>query len=325
MIFVISLLNMMLASTFIIGKAALEYVHPFFLIGVRMVVGGSILLCYQYFFKHAQLSFKRNDFWLFVQVVLFYIYFAFMCEFWALEYVTSAKTCLFFNLSPFVTAVLSYFLFTERLSIKQIAGLIIGFLGFLPELIGPQPLTEASVGGIGVISFPEVALLFAVVSAAYGWTVMKQLVVDRHYSAAMVNGVAMFFGGILSLITSFLWSGWPTIKAVTEPTHYISSYLVDLLGAQGAGIALFLFYTGLLILIANIIYFPLYSALLKKYSVTFLSFAGFTIPIFTAFFGWIFLGELVSWHFVVTNICVFFGLYIFYMDELRTSSIYLEK
>jgi drug/metabolite transporter (DMT)-like permease len=325
MIFIISVLNMLLASTFIIGKLALEYVHPFLLIGVRMVIGGSVLLAYQYFFKHTHFFFHKKDWWLFAQAILFHIYLSFMLEFWALDYVSSAKTCLFFSLSPFVTAILCYFLFSERLTIKQLIGLVIGFLGFLPELLAPQPVTEISAGGISFISFPEIALLFAMVTAAYGWVVVKQLVVNLHYPAAMVNGIAMFFAGILSLITSFIWSGWPTVKAVTEPTHYIPIYLVKLLGAQGAGIALFLFYTSLLILVANIIYYNLYGVLLKKYSATFLSFAGFTAPLFTAVFGWIFLGESVSWHFIVTNICVVFGLYLFYIDELKSEPIYLEK
>lgn len=325
MIFVISILNMILASTFIIGKAALEYVHPFFLIAVRMILGGSVLLAYKYFFQHAHFGVRRQHIWLFVQAILFHIYLSFMFEFWALEYVSSAKTCLFFNLSPFVTAIMSYFLFSERLTTKQKVGLSIGFLGFLPELLAPQPLMEAQAGGFGFISFPEIALLGAVIAGAYGWMILKQLIVDNHYSAAMVNGVAMFFGGILAMITSLLWNGWPTVKSVTEPTHYATMYLVNILGAQGAGIALFLFYTGLLILVANIIYYNMYGALLKKYSATFLSFSGFTAPFFTAFFGWIFLGESISWHFVVTNICVFFGLYLFYMDELMSKPIYLEK
>ncbi len=325
MIFVISLLNMILASTFIIGKAVLEYVHPFFLIGVRMILGGSILLGYQYFFKHTHFVFHKKHWWLFAQATLFHIYLSFMLEFWALEYVASAKTCLFFSLSPFVTAILCYFLFTERLTIKQIIGLTIGFLGFLPELFAPQPVMESAAGNIGFISYPEVALICAMITASYGWVIVKQLVVDHHYPAAMVNGIAMFSGGVLSLITSFVWSGWPTVKSVTEPTHYATIYLVDLLGAQGAGIALFLFYTGLLIIVANIVYYNMYGALLKKYSATFLSFASFTAPFFTAFFGWLFLGESISWHFVVTNICVVFGLYLFYMDELMTQSIYLEK
>lgn len=325
MIFVISLLNMILASTFIIGKEALVYVHPFFLIAVRMIIGGSLLLGYQYFFKHVHFFLPRKHIWLLVQAVLFHIYFSFMLEFWALEYVASAKTCLFFNLSPFVTAIFCYFLFSERLTFKQKVGLTIGFLGFLPELFAPQPLLEESAGGFGFISFPEIALLAAVVTSAYGWIVMKKLVVDNHYPVAMFNGISMFFGGVLALVTSLCWSGWPTVKALSTPTNAIDYHLINSLGAQGAGIALFLFYTALLIIVANFIYYNLYGVLLKKYSATFLSFSGFTAPLFTAFFGWLSLAEAISWHFVVTNICVFFGLYLFYMDELMSHSIYLEK
>ncbi len=316
---------MILASTFIIGKEALVYVHPFFLIGVRMIIGGSLLLGYQYFFKHVHFFVHRKHIWLLVQATLFIVYFSFMLEFWSLEYVASAKVCLFFNLSPFVTALLSYFLFAERLTIKQTIGLTIGFLGFLPELLAPQPILEKSAGSFGFISFPEIALLGAVITGAYGWMVMKKLVVDLHYPIAMVNGIAMFFGGVLAMITSLCWSGWPTVKALSAPTNAMDYYLINSLGAQGAGIALFLFYTALLIIVANFIYYNLYGVLLKKYSATFLSFSGFTAPLFTAFFGWLFLAESISWHFVVTNICVFFGLYLFYMDELMGHSIYLEE
>ncbi len=44
---------------------------------------------------------------------------------------------------------------------------------------------------------------------------------------------------------------------------------------------------------------------------------GFLSPLFTALYGWILLGEMVSWHFYVSCIVVFIGLYLFYQEELQ--------
>jgi len=41
----------------------------------------------------------------------------------------------------------------------------------------------------------------------------------------------------------------------------------------------------------NLIGFTLYSHLLKKHSATFVSLAGFSMPLFVYFFGWLILGE----------------------------------
>ena len=50
---------------------------------------------------------------------------------------------------------------------------------------------------------------------------------------------------------------------------------------------------------------------------TILSFFGFFIPLFAAFFGWLWLGEEVSCAFYTTVGLVTIGLYLFYQEELK--------
>jgi drug/metabolite transporter (DMT)-like permease len=57
--------------------------------------------------------------------------------------------------------------------------------------------------------------------------------------------------------------------------------------------------------------------LLRRFTATFVSFAGFTTPLFTAILGWFFLGETVTMSFYLSTIVVFSGLYLFYQDELQ--------
>jgi len=72
-----------------------------------------------------------------------------------------------------------------------------------------------------------------------------------------------------------------------------------------------------LILVANIIFYNFYGFLLKKYTPTFLSLVGLLGPAFTAFLGWIFLGEKAGWEFFVSLAMVMVGAIIFYLDELK--------
>ena len=114
----------------------------------------------------------------------------------------------------------------------------------------------------------------------------------------MVNGIGMMGGGLLALLTSYIWEEIPTEQMAD--TNF----------------AMLLVYMFALILISNVICYNLYGFLLRRHSATFLSFAGFTTPLFAALFGRIFLKEELAWNFFATIAFVFIGLYLFCKDEL---------
>lgn len=300
------ILYLMFASTFTLGKAALAYVSPCLFIGVRMMLGGSMLLGYSYFSARKKWVLEKTDYILFAQIIVFHIFCAYVLEFWALEHVASAKACLLFNLSPFITAVFSYFLFAEKLTLRQVCGLIIGFVGFLPILLAQTPL-EKMAGTIGFLSWYEIALIASVTSSAYGWMVMKKLI-NKGYSFIIVNGIGMTGGGVLAFILSLVTEGQPILKkaSVTIPS------VVNSHGVYAESLLMLGVYSLSLIIIANIICYNLYGYLLSRYSATFLSFSGFMTPLFAALLGWIFLGEAVTWHFFATILLVICGLYLFH-------------
>lgn len=301
--FLVIILYFLFASTFTLGKAALTYVSPFLFIGIRMTIGGALLFAYL-FLSQKRVTFEKKDSRLFLRMIFFHIFLSYTLEFWGLEHVNSAKVCLLYNLSPFITALFSYFLFAERLTIRQLCGLIIGFMGFLPILIAQAPTEEIS-WNIAFFSAYEFAIILSVISSAYGWMTMKNLV-NRGYSFVFINSIGMLGGGILSLVLSLIKEGWPTIKLQPE---IISN-------GFGGPFAMLSFYTIALIIVANIICYNLYGYLLSQYSPTFLSLAGFMTPLFGAFLGWFFLGEIITWHYFATVGFVILGLYLFYKDQL---------
>jgi drug/metabolite transporter (DMT)-like permease len=306
------LLNMLFASSFTFGKAALAYVSPFLLISFRMLIAGAGMLVYQYFFNRKYWSFNRSHIWLFAQYTLFAIFISYVCEFWSLQYITSAKACMIFGLTPFLTALIAYTFLSERLTKRQWIGLIIGFLGFIP-IVMTSDASESVAGSFGFLSVPEIVLFCAVLSASYGWIIMQQLVSDRSYSTVMVNGIGMLMGGVLTSIVSLIFEGWPTIKI---PPQAVTWSVDPFWGSFG----MFLLYAGLLIVIANLICFNLYGVLLRRFSATFISFTGFTQPLFASLFGWLLLSEKITWHFMASVVIVTAGLYLFHKDELKVDA-----
>ena len=294
--YLVLVLYALFASVFTIAKTGLQYTQPLFFVGSRMMLAGAILLGYQFFCHREKFVLKRCHFWQVFRLAAFNIYLTNVFEFWGLKYLTSFKTCFIYSLSPFLSALLSYFIFSEKMTAKKWIGLIIGFIGLTPIFLNGTSSEELA-GHIGIFSWAELAVVLAALCSVYGWILLRQLVKDGGYSPFMVNGASMLIGGGLALIHSFCVETWDPIP-VTSMIPYLECTL-------------------LLIVISNLICYNLYGSLLKKYSATFISFAGFVTPLFTAFLGWVYLGEAVTWPFYLSMIIVFSGLLIFYQEELQ--------
>lgn len=295
MFFVLALFAMF-ASVFTIAKTGLQYAEPFFFVGTRMILAGVVLLAYQFFFQRQSWKFDKKHLWQILRLAAFNIYLTNVFEFWGLKYLTSFKTCFIYSLSPFLSALFSYFIFSEKMNVKKWIGLIIGFVGLIPILLNDTTSKELT-GNIWFLSWAEVAVITAVVCSVYGWILLRQLVKDGGYSPFMANGMSMLIGGIMSLFHSFVFESWDPVP-VSQPFPFLEC-------------------TILLIIISNIICYNLYGSLLKRYSATFMSFAGFSTSTFTALLGWLWLGEAVTWSFYLSTAIVFSGLLLFYQEELR--------
>lgn len=283
-----------LAATFTIAKKALSYGNPYFLIGFRMTVAGTLFLTLNYLFDRKNFFLKRNDIWLFLKTAFFYIYLAFIPEFWALSRLTSSKVVIIYSITPFVAATFAYFLASERLTKLKVFGMIVGTLGIIPLLITPDA-TGSVAAELFHVSVAEGVLLIAVVAAAYGWFPVKDLM-NKGYSLPMINGVTMLVGGIGALATSFAVEG------------IFVKHVFDFWP--------FLFWVLLLIVFANGVFYNMYGWHLRRYSFTLLSFAGFLCPLFGTFYGWTFLSESVTWHHGASLVLIGSGLYLFYREEL---------
>jgi drug/metabolite transporter (DMT)-like permease len=284
------------ASLFGLSKATLEHSEPLFLIGSRMAFAGILLLIHQCIFNRS--IFKDLDWraWRdFAILGLSGIYAANIFEIWGLMHMSSAKACFIFSVSPFISGLFSYFVFREILTEKKWLGMLIGFMGFIPLQLHSYFEHQGDAAGV---SLGELALLVGVVASVHGWIVLKKIVMQNGKRLLVANGASMLFGGSLALVHSYIanenWSPVP----VTNFDYFLMNTLA-------------------MCLISNVICYNLYGSLLKRYSATFMSFAGLITPLFASLFGWYFLDEHMSWYFAISFVLFVIGLKLFHAEELR--------
>ncbi len=286
------LLYALFASVFTVAKIGLSHAEPLFFMGTRMGVAGLLLLGYEAWYRGVSFSFDRKTWSRLFLLALFNIYLTNAFEFWALRHLTSFKTCFIYSLSPFLSALFSYLFFSETLSLNRGLGLLVGMIGIVPVLL----VQGGEEGSAFSFSWPELAMLLAVSCSVYGWILLKQLVNEHPVSPLTANGCSMLVGGSLALIHSWMTEQWDPVPV----THF----------------ELFFWCTIGLILISNLICYNLYGALLKRHSATFLSIAGLTTPLFAALFGWVWLGEEITWPFYLSFAIVCIGLFLFDQEAI---------
>ncbi len=298
--FFVFLLFALFASVFTVSKFGLEYTQPLFLIGTRMLLAGVILIGYEIYRQGSNFKVDWQGWRRILRLALFNIYLTNVLEFWGLNYLTSFKTCFIYSLSPFISALFSYFIFTEKMSIKKWLGLSLGFLGVLPMMLSETSLEQAT-GHLFIFSWPELAVVGAATTSVYGWILLRQLVNENGYSPLLANGLSMIVGGSMSLFHSRLVEDWNPVP--------VKEFLPFFLCAVW------------LLIVSNLVCYNLYGWLLKRFSATFMSFAGFTTSMFSALFGWAFLNESLTWAFFISTTVVLLGLTLFYQEELKPSLV----
>lgn len=208
MIILIMLFNILMASTFTFSKAALWYISPLTLITVRFLTSGALLLAYLYKTDRKSLSVPMEDWHLFFFIMLIPFYGSFIFDNWSLQFISSSKSCLIYNLMPLLTALIAYIGFRKKISHLQWTTLFFGFAFLLPvlESEGETSLLVELFDNFPVPYIPEAALIISVALAAWGWLLIQHLLLNKKYSLLLVNGVCLFGAGLLGMFHMIVYS-----------------------------------------------------------------------------------------------------------------------
>lgn len=301
-VFLIVLMYALWSIVFPLGKVAIQYSSPAFLTGFRMVLAAAIILLYSFFTNRFYLKLRLKQWGQVFLIALFSVYLTNILEFWGLEYLSASKACFIYGLSPFFAVLFSYLHFNEKMSFKKWIGLTIGFIGFVPVLMG-QTGEEGLLNAFGFISWPALAVVVSAFCSVYGWVLFRMIVKDNDVSSIMVNGVAMLIGGIMALLHSFLMENWdPTPVAQTHLRPFLESAL-------------------LITVISSLICYNLYGFMLKRFTATFLSFFGLLSPIFASFNSWFLLNEALALSIFLSSGILSLGLWMIYREEIKQGYI----
>ena len=276
--------------SFVVGKETLKVVPPFYLTAVRMLFASAIILSLQLLVDRKRFYWPKGMWLEIAMLSIFNIFFTNVLEFWGLQYMSCYKTCYIYSLSPFLAALISFIFLKEKLGLMKIIGLIIAFLGFAPLLIYKEGHSSF------YISPAEWALLGAAVATVIGWVFMRKICYQKKYPPLMANGISMFIGGLLCFIPTLMFE-----KITPAP---VTNWPLFLKGVV------------IMALINNIFGYNVYAFLVKKFTVTLMTFIGFITPLVTALLGWLFLKESVTLLFFISYGIVLVGFFFFTREEL---------
>lgn len=283
------------STIFSIGKLSLQSGELFFMLGSRMLVAGVLMLGYRLYREPRSLLVGRATLPLILLSGGINFFLVNVFEFIGLEQISSWKSCFLYNLSPFITGLLSYLILAERLSWQKWLGLLIGCTGV--SLIFANQFAQLDSAEWLEFGWAEASAVLAVVLSCLGWILVRRLRLSSDAHPHVLNGYGMAGAGAMCLVVSRITENW-------NPIPVTDGYMALLTG-------------GYMLIISNLLGYNLYASLLKRYSATFLSLAGGMTALFAILQSQL-LGEPINWETLVpAAILNAIGLILFHSEERK--------
>lgn len=287
------------ASALSVNKLILGTLSIWFFVALRRLTAGFIIFGYNFFNSpRMHPNYIKHDLLKILGISIMTMFVPSILKAYSFKYLVSSKAALLGSLDPFITALYAYFLWNEKLTLTKFMGMSISFAGIFVLLLATSP-TELALGGIGFISWPELAMIGSLMISRYGWILARDILRTERYTSSELNSLIMISSGVYALIGAYYYGACDFCTIPLTPKF----------------IGLFAYS----VVFGEIIGYTMYGNLLKKYNIIYLSLAGLSIPLFVYLFGPILLHESLSPIFLVAFALFATGMYIFYRDDLKTA------
>ncbi len=277
---IIVILSLIWSSTWLAIKIGLETLPPFLSSGIRFFISFVALSLYALKLKiPLPRDLKTHGFFLVFSLTNFTLGYGFV--YWGEQHINSGLTSILFSVMPFYVAMFSIkMLPSEHITFKKMMGIMVGFLGVTLIFKDQLYLTGA------MAIWGMIAILISPAFSALG-TIMGKKAREK-YHAVTLNTFPLLYSAIALLLISAIFERNATI-VFTVPAIFSLLYL----SIFGTAIA-----------------FVLYFTLLKSTSAVLMSLITFVTPPLALFWGWLVLGEPISWELIVGMLIVFSGILI---------------
>jgi drug/metabolite transporter (DMT)-like permease len=272
------------AFSFIWFKDANKTFHPITIVFIRLLFSVVIMTVFLVLTKN-YMKIKKADRKLFLMLALFEPFFYFLGESFGLTYVSATVCSVMISTIPVVATIGAWLIFKEKLKIINYAGIILSFIGVLVFILNRDGSISFNIRGLGF-------LILAVLSAVgYNLTLSKLV---GTYSPVYIVNVQNIIGAVLFLpiflILDFKqFTSLPLTFTMFKPIIELS----------------FLCSCGAFILFA-------YSV--REMGITKANVFSNCIPVFTALFSFLLLGETLTFQNITGMAIVIAGLFMSQMN-----------
>jgi drug/metabolite transporter (DMT)-like permease len=267
-------------TTYLAIRVGLETLQPVIFVGLRFLLAGIILFSFAYFVRRERLPKGRE--WInlaVVGVLLLVIGNGFVV--WAEQWISSGMAALLVATSPFWVAGFELISRNgERLSLRALAGMLIGF-GGLVLLVAPD-LVGTSLG------MKYLLAIVAVQIACGAWS--GGSVYSKHsglkISPLMASAVQMLIAGGLLTVAATAMGQW-------QGLHF---------SARSATAFAYL------VVFGSIVAFGCYTYAVQTLPLSLLSTYSYINPVIAVLLGWAILSEPLSWRVLVSTGIILVGV-----------------
>lgn len=179
----------MWSLTFVWFKIANRVMGPFTIVFLRLLVSSVILLLVAWLAKLLQ-PIRGKDFYRYLILATIYPVVYFVAESIGLTLIQASLAAVIISTIPLFVPVGAYILYRERLSALNIAGVAISFIGILVVVMKPDLSFSAAPAGF--------ALMILAVLSAVSYTLIVKKMTER-YTAFTITTYQNIFGTILFL------------------------------------------------------------------------------------------------------------------------------
>lgn len=254
-------------STYLAIRFAIETIPPFLMAGVRFLTAGVILFAFTYKKNKEPITGSHLKSTAIIGILL--LLGGNGGVVWAEQFVPSGLTALLISTVPIWVVLITWTIPKEKnVSLKNVIGVILGFIGLF-ILVSPESIFKGeSVHLIGAITLVGAALSWSI-----GSVYTKRAVLPKNSLTG--TSLEMIFGGISLVIASLISGEWNNFNPAAVSMRSFTAVLY-------------------LIVMGSLIAFSAYIWLLEKAGPAKATTYAYVNPIVAVFLGWLLAGEALN-------------------------------
>jgi drug/metabolite transporter (DMT)-like permease len=275
--------------SFLWFKEANKTFYPITIVFIRLVFSVVFLTTFLIITK-SFMKIKKKDRKLFLMMALFEPFFYFLGESFGLTYVSATVCSVLISTIPVFATIGAWLIFKERLKAINYAGIILSFIGVLVFILNSDGSLSFNIKGLGL-------LLLAVLTAVGYNLTLSRLV--GSYSPVFIVNVQNIIGAVLFLPLFLILDFHRFIN--TPLTFNMFKPIIELAVFASCGA------------------FILFAYSVRKMGITKANVFSNCIPVFTALFSFMILGEKLTIQNIIGMIIVIAGLLLSQLDGRKKS------